>query len=149
MITFLKALVSFGGVGYIKPFSASWGSLAAGAVLFFIWPGLSVQIKLMITVVTFLVGVWCSDKIEKSCHIHDPHFIVIDEVVGMMITCFFLPTIWWQWGIGFVLFRFFDVAKLWPASIYDKRTGGFAVMIDDVFMALLSLGTLEVVLYFI
>lgn len=144
-----KAIVSLFGTGYIKPFSASWGSLAAGIFLFFFWPGLSIEIKLAIIFLTFILGVVLSDQIEKNGRVHDPHFIVIDELVGMMITCLFLPALWWQWVAGFVLFRIFDVAKLWPASVYDKKTGGFAVMTDDVLMAFLSLSTLEVVLYVI
>ena len=64
----------------------------------------------------------------------DPGAIVIDEVAGQWIAL--LPvatTVWWQWALGFALFRFFDIFKPWPVGWADRRVkGGFGVMIDDV-----------------
>jgi len=144
---FLSQLfVSFLGVGYIRPFSASWGSLVSGIVLFFFWPALEIWIKLVVVLAVFFLGSVMSGRLERDEHIHDPHFIVIDEVVGMMITCFFLPQVWWQWLIGFVLFRVFDVWKFWPASVFDEESGGLAIMLDDVIMALPALISLHFIL---
>jgi phosphatidylglycerophosphatase A len=58
--------------------------------------------------------------------------IVIDEVVGYLVTMAFFP---WSWGTviaGFVLFRIMDVAKPWPASAFDRVKSGFGVVMDDV-----------------
>ncbi|MDP2690886.1 MAG: phosphatidylglycerophosphatase A [bacterium] len=141
-------IASFFGAGYIRPASATWGSLASGISLFLFWPLLDLATKVTLIVVVFLLGVFLSDQIEKKEKIHDPYFIVIDEVVGMMITTLLLPQVLWQWVLAFFLFRFFDIAKLWPASYFDRRKGGFAIMFDDVLMGICSLVVLELILMF-
>jgi phosphatidylglycerophosphatase A len=58
--------------------------------------------------------------------------IVIDEVAGYLVTMAFFP---WSPGgalAGFLLFRFFDVAKPWPASAFDRVKSGFGVVADDL-----------------
>lgn len=135
----INTVVTFFGAGYLKPFSATWGSLASGIVLYFFWPEIGWEIKMLIIIGTFLLGWFCSTQVEKRDHSHDPSMIVIDEVVGMMIVTFFLEAIWFHWLLAFFLFRFFDIAKVWPASWFDKRRGGFSIMFDDVLMALAAL----------
>lgn len=134
-----KAFVSFLGVGYLRPASATFGSLAAALVLFWSWPLVIFEIKLLLIIVLFLVACSICDQVERDEKKHDPHFIVIDEVVGMMIVTIFLEAIWWQWLIAFTLFRFFDILKVWPASVLDKKDGGFAIMFDDVIAAVYTL----------
>lgn len=141
-----KTIVSFGGVGYIKPLSATWGSLASGIALYFFWSTVDLQIKALAIIGVFILGWYLAERITKNSKLHDPHFIVIDEVVGMMIVTILLDQIWWQWILAFILFRIFDIAKLWPASFFDKKSGGFAIMFDDVIMALPALLVLQLVL---
>lgn len=133
---FSKAIVSLLGVGFIRPASATWGSFAAALILYPWWPSLDPQNKVFFIVVIFCIGWVLSEWIEKNTKTHDPHFIVIDEAVGMMICTSMLGQQWVYWVGAFFLFRFFDIAKLWPASIFDKRPGGFSIMFDDVLMAL-------------
>ena len=143
----LLFLVSFAGLGFIKPASATWGSLGAGVILFFFYPNWPYLLKILIIVTIFIFGVLAADYIERKRNLHDPHFIVIDEVVGMMITTFFLEAVWWQYLMAFICFRIFDIAKLWPASYFDKRRGGFSLMIDDVLMAIPSLLLTYLIIY--
>jgi phosphatidylglycerophosphatase A len=45
----------------------------------------------------------------------------------------FLPATWGAIGVGFVLFRLFDVVKPFPAGFIDGRVeGGFGVVGDDL-----------------
>ena len=132
----MKGIVSLLGVGFLRPASATLGSLAAGLLLYPFWPTLSSTTKLQAILIIFIIGWFFSQKIEQAEHLHDPHFIVIDEALGMMMSTFFLGQIWWQWLIAFLLFRFFDIAKFWPASWFDQRKGGFSIMFDDVLMAI-------------
>ncbi len=144
-----KCIVSFFGVGYIRPLSATWGSLASGFVLYWFWPTVAFEYKVLAIIAVFLIGWGLSHRVELKSGLHDPHFIVIDEVVGMMIVTAFLSQIWWHWVLAFFFFRLFDIAKFWPASIFDEEPGGFAIMFDDVLMALLSVMTLHLSLYLI
>jgi phosphatidylglycerophosphatase A len=58
--------------------------------------------------------------------------IVIDEVVGYLVTLMLVPFSWQAVAAGFVLFRVFDVLKPWPASYFDRVKTGFGVVMDDV-----------------
>jgi len=139
----LRLIVSFFWIGYIRPFSATWGSLASGIALYFFWPDVDPLIKAQSILLVFIFGWVLSYHVEKQSKTHDPYYIVIDEVVGMMICTFMLPRIWSIWIAVFLLFRFFDIAKPWPASFFDKRKGGFAIMFDDVIAALYTLAVLK------
>ena len=52
------------------------------------------------------------------------------------IALLWLPSLWWL-PVAFLLFRLFDIAKPWPVSLADRQvSGGFGIMLDDLFAAL-------------
>lgn len=128
-----RLFASVFGVGYLPKAPGTWGSVA-GLLIWFFYPAFA-----MIPILFFLgyAATWCILPYNAS---KDPSFIVIDEVVGVMITLAImgsvsLPSIL----IGFVLFRFFDILKPFPINWLDHyfETKGdalaaFGVMIDDV-----------------
>ena len=86
-----------------------------------------------ISLVLFLLGCQGANRIEDASQEKDPGIIVIDEIVGYLITMAFLP-LSWQWiTAGFFVFRFFDVLKPYPIRSLDENPNlkGFGVMIDD------------------
>jgi phosphatidylglycerophosphatase A len=59
--------------------------------------------------------------------------ITIDEVAGYIAATLFLRPSLAVIVASFLLFRFFDVVKLWPASYFDREAhGGSGVVLDDV-----------------
>lgn len=72
--------------------------------------------------------------VQKKYSLHDPSWIVIDEVLGMLLAWIISPTK----SLGallllFLFFRFFDIVKIWPASYFDKKMQhGAGVIIDDL-----------------
>ncbi len=62
----------------------------------------------------------------------DASQIVIDEVMGYLVTMAFVPFTWPAAAVGFLLFRLFDVTKPWPASALDRVKTGAGVVLDDV-----------------
>ncbi len=72
----------------------------------------------------------------------DPGQIVIDEAVGMLIALWgqAAPIAWWQAGLAFVAFRFFDIAKPWPVNSAQRLPGGWGVVLDDVLAGGYALG---------
>lgn len=62
----------------------------------------------------------------------DASQIVIDEVMGYLVTMAFVPFSWPSAAAGFLLFRLFDVVKPWPASAFDRVKTGAGVVLDDV-----------------
>jgi phosphatidylglycerophosphatase A len=82
-----------------------------------------------------LIACIITEKVQKERGLHDPGWIVIDEVIGMLITwCFLFPTIEIRdICIIFIFFRLFDIFKIWPATFFDRRVKhGSGTILDDV-----------------
>lgn len=110
------------------------------------------------TLALFLLGVLSSGKFDKDHGTQDSKMIVIDEVVGMMVTCiplFLMPlqshdsmalSGWLLPICAFVFFRFFDILKPWPIKLIDaKMHGGWGVMLDDVLAGIAAAACLYVI----
>lgn len=140
-------IVSLFGLGRLRPASGTWGSLGATLALALVFPSVTLPIRVGITLLVFGIGWWAAQVQLARTREHDPGYIVIDEAVGMCITCLLLGSVWWHYAVAFFAFRFFDVAKLWPASHFDKQHTAFSVMFDDVIMAIPALGFVELLLW--
>jgi phosphatidylglycerophosphatase A len=83
----------------------------------------------------FAAGTWSAHRCEIIFG-RDNGRIVIDEIWGMLISLFLLP-VTWKWILAaFLLFRFFDIVKPFPARQAERIGGGVAVMLDDGFAGL-------------
>ncbi len=90
------------------------------------------------------VGVWAAGRAEKYFGRTDPSQVVIDEVVGQMLTLALRPNGTWKWLLtGFVLFRILDVVKPFPARRLERAPGGWGIMLDDVAAGIYGLGALS------
>ncbi|MGO9273626.1 MAG: phosphatidylglycerophosphatase A [Terriglobia bacterium] len=96
--------------------------------------------------VILAVGVWSSGKAEEFFGRKDPGQVVIDEVVGQMVTFLwgaYRVRLTWKWLLaGFVLFRIFDILKPPPARNLERLPGGWGIMMDDCAAGLYSLAVL-------
>ena len=82
-------------------------------------------------VILFAVGVWASGVAERHWQRTDPGPVVIDEVVGTLLTLLWLPLTGLGVFVGFLVFRVLDVVKPWPADRFESLHGGLGVMADD------------------
>lgn len=119
--------------GYAPWASGTFGSLLA--VLFFFIPGFAnLYILVPAIVLSFVLGIFTSSQMVKR-YGDDPSVVVIDEFVGMWITIL-ISSFFYEdllvLIIGFFMFRFFDIVKLFPASYFDNMKNGFGIMMDDV-----------------
>ncbi|MBI3417718.1 MAG: phosphatidylglycerophosphatase A, partial [Verrucomicrobia bacterium] len=100
------------------------------------------------------VSVWRCGAAEKILKQKDPASVVLDEIIALPF-CFFvwLGTEFLRTGrlltlgevfrlengvmlvVGFLAFRFFDIAKPWPVRQSQSLPGGWGVTIDDVLAA--------------
>jgi phosphatidylglycerophosphatase A len=85
-------------------------------------------------VLTFGIGTWAAGVAERHFQLTDPGPVVIDEVLGMLVTLAFIPVNARGAIAGFFVFRVFDIIKPFPARNMEKLPGGLGVMADD-FMA--------------
>lgn len=81
----------------------------------------------------FLVaGAWAATVVEQQTGTTDPGIVVIDEVMGMLVTLVAAPFSWPVAVAGFFLFRAFDIVKPPPARALEKAHGGWGIMLDDL-----------------
>jgi len=139
-------LLAFGfGLGRMPFIPGTFGSLL-GIPLYLILDGLTIWPYLGVTLVLFIVGVIVCDITSRDLGVHDHSGIVIDEVVGMLITYILLPSGWIWLLIGFVLFRIFDIWKPFPIRQVDKNMGGgIGIMFDDVLAGIYAALTLQAI----
>jgi phosphatidylglycerophosphatase A len=131
--------------GYFPIASGTVGSFLAILIYLFI-PGFSEPYILVIFILIFLIiGIYTSDFAEKV-YGFDPPEVVIDEIVGMWFTMLFVPKTFLLAGIGFVLFRIFDIVKPFPAKQSQELKGGLGIMLDDLVAGFYSLTILHIIL---
>jgi phosphatidylglycerophosphatase A len=128
----LALLIStFGYVGYVPVAPGTFGSAAGLGLFFAIRSTGSVALESGVIIALFAVGVWAGTLAEHHFGGVDPGPIVLDEVVGMLITLFLLPVNTTGAVTAFVVFRILDVVKPFPSAHFEKLPGGLGVMADD------------------
>jgi phosphatidylglycerophosphatase A len=128
-------IATVGYCGYF-PFAPGTVGSAAGLVVYLLvwWSG-SPIVEVGLIAGLFAAGVWAGTTAERYFGGVDPGPIVIDEVVGMLITLAFIPVGLSGAIAGFFLFRVFDVIKPFPARRLEELHGGLGVMADDAMAA--------------
>jgi phosphatidylglycerophosphatase A len=123
------ALATGCGTGYV-PFAPGTFGSALGLLVWLAMPASPIVQGAMIVAI-FAVGSWAGGIAERHFGGTDPGPVVIDEVMGMLISLFMIP-VGWPGALGaFLLFRLFDVIKPYPANRFEALHGGFGVMADD------------------
>jgi phosphatidylglycerophosphatase A len=123
------AVATIGGVGD-APFAPGTFGSAVGLLVWWLL-GPSAIVQAMAIAAIFGAGVWSAGVCERHCGRTDPGHVVIDEVVGMLITLFLIPVGWAGMFGAFLLFRLADVIKPYPANRFERLHGGLGVMADD------------------
>jgi phosphatidylglycerophosphatase A len=117
--------------GYFPIAPGTVGSAAGLVVYLLVWWTQSPIVEVALIVAAFAAGTWAATHAERYFGGIDPGPVVIDEVLGMLVTLAFIPAGWSAMLAGFVLFRVFDVIKPFPADRLEKFHGGFGIMADD------------------
>jgi phosphatidylglycerophosphatase A len=135
-IAYFIATAGFVGRFPVAPGTA--GSVAGVAIYALIRFAGGWRLEALALVVTFVLGVWSATVAERVLGAKDPGPVVIDEVLGILITFAFLDVNVAGAVTGFALFRAFDVLKPYPAGRLEILPGGLGVMMDDAMAALYS-----------
>jgi phosphatidylglycerophosphatase A len=80
-----------------------------------------------------LGGIWICGESARRLGCHDHPGIVWDEIAAFAALALVLPAGLVWLGLGFLLFRLFDIVKPWPIRELDHRmTGGLGIILDDL-----------------
>jgi phosphatidylglycerophosphatase A len=137
-------LATCGYVGYAPVAPGTFGSAAGLAVFVLVRGSGSMLVEIATIVVLFAVGVWSGTEAEHHFGGVDPGPIVLDEVVGMLITLALIPVNAMGAFVGFLVFRALDVFKPWPSGRFVRLPGGLGVMADDGMAALYANGVMRI-----
>ena len=137
--------VTLFGIGRIKKIPGSVASLATTIFLFFLLHILKISPNFILAfvIIIFFISLYAVNIFIKFLDNKDPKEVVIDEFIGQSIPiCLYeiahggtkeINQVLTYYFIIFILFRFFDIVKPYPASYYDKNfKNSFGVIMDDV-----------------
>jgi len=144
-------IATVAGAGYFPLAPGTIGSLVgvgvvAGLAQLPLHHAAAIGLLAAASAVIFFPGVWAAGEAEKYFGRTDPGQVVVDEVVGQMLTFLLLPHATWIWLVGgFFLFRAFDIIKPFPARQAERFPRGWGIMLDDVIAGLYGLAVLTVI----
>ncbi len=142
------ALVSTGGLGYLRPAPGTWGSMPpvglAAILLYFqidpLWyDAAMLLVALVFSAITVALGPWS----EKQYGRKDPSQVVADETAGMAVALLFVPRMGphipeqaLPTGLvliaAFLIFRAMDILKPQPADASQRLPAGWGILVDDL-----------------
>ncbi len=142
---FNTIFVTFFGIGKIKFAPGTFSSLVTSVILFYSFHVLNIsnELILYILLIIFFYSFYAVNNYIKDSSDKDPKEVVIDEVIGQSIPIYLYELAHessantqeavLSYLYIFLLFRFFDIKKPFPANYIDKNLkNSLGVILDDV-----------------
>ena len=157
MKNFTKLWVSIFFVGYIKYAPGTFGSLVSLIIMYVLIDILELSLIILIIIffILFFISNYLINYFSSITKSHDSKHIVIDELLGLFLIFLFYDFVFIYNDITtylliFLLFRFFDIFKFFPANYFDKRyKNGYGVIFDDIIAGLYTVIMLVIINAFI
>jgi len=130
-----KTVATFFGVGYLPLAPGTWASMIIVVLYKLCLHKLSWSLYLLILFFFFLAGTFASTSYSSELNDKDPRKIVVDEAVGQMLVLFRMKEGWLLLLASFLIFRFFDVVKIYPIKKAEALPQGWGIMMDDIVAA--------------
>ncbi len=140
------------GLGFLTKFPGTLASLITLIIAYILILKTNFLFYIIFLIFLIVFGYFSTSKYTKYKNKDDPSEVVIDEVIGQLISLIFLPYLIFYNKIvfetfdiiiyqimSFIFFRFFDIVKPWPISFFDKKKGTFWVLFDDILAGIISL----------
>ena len=123
---------TLGGIGYLPVASGTWGSLATLPFCWLAYRSGPLWVHLGITLALTAIAFPAATVAERLLGKKDASPVVVDEAAGQFVALLGIPIAIGPWAVGFFLFRFFDVVKLFPANRVERLRGGAGIVGDDL-----------------
>ena len=144
---FNKNLFTLFGIGKL-PASGTFGSFFTLLIYFILQKCFNNLTIIILLIFVTLYSLIFLNKTIKNFKQKDPKEIVIDEYIGQMIPLIACGNNIYLILVAFISFRFFDITKIYPANIFDKKIEGpLGVIGDDIIAGIYSLMIIFIIKY--
>jgi phosphatidylglycerophosphatase A len=147
MKTITNIFVSLFYSGYFKLWPGTFASVISILILFPVikYQLVSKEIFIYIFFIMFTISIFFIKKFSLYTNTHDSGKIVIDEFLGIYLIFIFYDLIYIfndfiTIMLVFIFFRFFDIVKIFPANIIDKKmNNSLGVLLDDIIASIYTI----------
>ena len=135
---FIVNLCTLFNLGFIKFMPGTFGSLISLPIGYIILKLFGFWIFILIITLLLAISYYAITEYLIAKKSKDPKEIIIDEFIGQFIALIFIPDTILGLLVSFLLFRFFDITKLYPINKAEKIPGAIGVLADDVVAGLMA-----------
>ncbi|MDD5169657.1 MAG: phosphatidylglycerophosphatase A [Syntrophales bacterium] len=145
---FIKVIATGFGSGY-APFAPGTAGTIVGVPIYLVFAPFPRSLYLLTILALSFLACYVSHEAERIFHQKDAHVIVIDEITGFLWAMLFVVPTTVHILLGFALFRFFDIFKVFPGRLCEERLpGGLGVVMDDVVAGIYANIILQILIRF-
>ena len=133
------------GIGYSPIAPGTIGSIFSIVFLYFLIKFVSYSFLVIIFLITLFTSLKLIEKYSNLLKSHDSSTIVIDEFLGIFLIILFYDYLKFtndfiMFLLILILFRFFDILKIFPINWVDKNIkNSFGVVLDDLLAGVYSI----------
>ena len=136
----MKNICTVFGLGNFTKMPGTLGSIAGVLLGFILLSFFPIQLVIVLFIFLLALSLYAIKIYQKQVGKSDKSEIIIDEVLGQLLVIMFIELEFLQFFCAFILFRFFDILKIFPANIIDKKySDHYGVIIDDIIAAIQAL----------
>ena len=138
MYKFSKFIITLFGIGFFPIASGTISSVCTFILFYFIINNISILSLVFIFLIVFFLSLILINIYSSNTKKYDSPEIVIDEFLGILMIIIFYDYIKFtndliMFLIMFILFRFFDILKIYPANLIDNNMkNSLGVILDDL-----------------
>ena len=133
------------GIGYSPIAPGTIGSIFSIIFLYFLIKFVSYSFLVIIFLIILFTSLKLIEKYSNLLKSHDSSTIVIDEFLGIFLIILFYDYLKFtndfiMFLLILILFRFFDILKIFPINWVDKNIkNSFGVVLDDLLAGVYSI----------
>ena len=133
------------GIGYSPIVPGTIGSIFSIVFLYFLIKFVSYSFLVIIFLIILFTSLKLIEKYSNLLKSHDSSTIVIDEFLGIFLIILFYDYLKFtndfiMFFLILILFRFFDILKIFPINWVDKNIkNSFGVVLDDLLAGVYSI----------
>ena len=141
-------IITLGPVGYL-PISGTMATIVTVLFLKVFGPSIPLFYYTWLIVLSVILSLKLVALASDFFGREDPPQIVIDEVVGCLFVFWGMDFSWKTIIVGMILFRFFDISKIWPIKCIERANSPWGIVLDDIAAGVFAHITLRILLLFI